>query len=130
MPQKWSLIQTLSIRFGITFISQFQLIPPKLSDTPTFNPFNSLIFPHFSQRQVSPFRSYLEFRSKFHIAVSRNYMYRLRYSALAITDGKKQLSSILPSKSKSSTANFCRRSFIYNSLWTFLYFVEYKCLLF
>ena len=48
-----------------------------------------------------------------------------RTSALAITDSKRQLPLILPSKRKSSTANFCRWSFIYNSLWTFLYFVEW-----
>ena len=44
--------------------------------------------------------------------------------ALAITDSKRQLPLILPSKRKSSAANFCHWSFIYNLLWTFLYFVE------
>ena len=48
-----------------------------------------------------------------------------RTSTLAITDGKRQLPLILPSKRKSSTTNFCHWSFIYNSLWTFLYFVEW-----
>ena len=44
--------------------------------------------------------------------------------AFAITNGKRQLPSILLSKRKSLTANFWCQSFIYNSLWTFLYFVE------
>ena len=47
-----------------------------------------------------------------------------RTAALAITDGKRQLPSMLPLKIKSLTANFCCWSFVYNSLWTFLYFVE------
>ena len=45
-------------------------------------------------------------------------------TALTITNGKRQLPSILPLKRKSSTANVYHWSFIYNSLWTFLYFVE------
>ena len=41
MPHELALIRISSIQFGITFISQFQLIPSKLSYTPNFNPFNS-----------------------------------------------------------------------------------------
>ena len=41
---------------------------------------------------------------------------KYKLSTLAITDGKRQLPSILPSKRKLSTANFCRQSFIYNLL--------------
>ena len=37
---------------------------------------------------------------------------RADYAALAITDSKRQMPSILPSKRKSSTSNFCCQSFI------------------
>ena len=46
------------------------------------------------------------------------------YAALVITNGKRQLPSILSSKRKSLTANFCCQSFIYNLLWTFLYLLN------
>ena len=45
-------------------------------------------------------------------------------TALAITNGKRQLPSILPLKRKSLTAYFCRWSFTYNLLWTCLYFLD------
>ena len=55
--------------------------------------------PQQSEKQESPSQ------------ILKNHM-----TALAITDGKRQLPSILPLKRKSSTANFCHQSFIYKSL--------------
>ena len=49
---------------------------------------------------------------------------KIQFTAIAITNSKRQLPSILSLKRKSLTANFCCWSFVYNSLWTFLYFVE------
>ena len=45
-------------------------------------------------------------------------------TALTITNGKRQLPSLLPLKRKSLTAYFCHRSFTYNLLWTCLYFLD------